>query len=252
MKVEYYKEYSNILGRDMEFKVFGHDGKPCIAFPAEAKRFYDYEDHGLIGAMEYYIDQGRIQVFCVDSLDNESWSANWKNPKDRILAQEAYFNYIINEFVPRVYEINTEGNGGGVADGIMTFGVSLGAYHALNFLVRRPDIFNHVLALSGIYHSGFFIKDYADELTFLNSPLDSLRVMHKNHPYVELYKRARIIICVGQGAWEDICLEETRKVDQALKNLGIPAWVDYWGYDRPHDWPSWLEQVPYFLYHILD
>ena len=154
MKVEYYKEYSNILGRDMEFKVFGHAGKPCIAFPAEAKRFYDYEDHGLIGAMEPYIEQGRIQVFCVDSLDNESWSATWKNPKDRILAQDAYFNYIINEFVPRVYEINNSNS-----NGIMTFGLSLGAYHALNFLVRRPDIFNQVLALSGIYHSGFFIKE---------------------------------------------------------------------------------------------
>ena len=43
-----------------------------------------------------------------------------------------------------------------------------------------------------------------------------------------------------------------REIDKSLKNLGIPAWVDYWGYDRPHDWPSWLEQVPYFLYHILD
>ena len=29
MKVEYYKEYSHELGRDMEFKVYGHAGKPC-------------------------------------------------------------------------------------------------------------------------------------------------------------------------------------------------------------------------------
>jgi esterase/lipase superfamily enzyme len=197
--------------------------------------------------MELYIEQGRIQVFCVDGLDNESWSATWKNPKERILAQEAYFNYIINEFVPRVYEINNSNS-----NGIMTFGLSLGANHALIILVRKPDIFNQVLALAGIYHSGFFIKDYADELTFLNSPLDSLKVMHKNKPYIEIYKQAPIILCVGQGAWEDVCLEETRKVDKALKNLGVPAWVDYWGYDRPHDCPSWLEQVPYFLYHILD
>ena len=45
---------------------------------------------------------------------------------------------------------------------------------------------------------------------------------------------------------------DTKEIDNALKNLSIPAWVDYWGYDKPHDWPSWLEQVPYFLYHILD
>ena len=30
MKVEYYKEYSFSLARDMEFKVFGRGGKPVL------------------------------------------------------------------------------------------------------------------------------------------------------------------------------------------------------------------------------
>ena len=47
-------------------------------------------------------------------------------------------------------------------------------------------------------------------------------------------------------------LKSTREMDTQLHRLGIPAWCDYWGYDKPDDWPSWLEQVPYFLYHILD
>ncbi|MBR6071363.1 MAG: esterase family protein [Acholeplasmatales bacterium] len=248
MKVEYYKEYSNILRRDMEFKVYGHAGKPCIAFPDQNGRFYSYEDHGIIDSMSWYIEEGKIQVFCVDDIDRESWSATWMNPRDRMLHQEAYYNYIVDEFVKRVYEIN------GLEDnsGIMTFGVSMGAYHAVNFLLRRPDIFDTVLALSGIYHSGFFIKDYADDLTFLNSPIDSLKCMAYDHPYVELYKKCRIAVCVGQGDWEDDSLNDTRELDFGFKRLGVPALFDYWGYDKPHDWPSWLEQVPHFLYRILD
>lgn len=252
MKVEYYKEWSNILGKWMEFKVFGHAGKPCIAFPDSNGRFYSYEDRGIIESMRWYIEQGRIQVFCVDTLDKESWLAEGKHAKDMILAQEAYYDYIINDIVPRVFEINASYGGGVVPTGIMTFGVALGAMHAVNFVMRRPDIFDAVLALSGIYHSGFFIKNYADELTFLNSPIDSLKRISLDHPYVELYRHARIIICVGQGSWEEDCLKDTKAIDYELKRLKIPAWVDYWGYDKPHDWPSWIEQVPYFLYHILD
>ena len=122
----------------------------------------------------------------------------------------------------------------------------------MNFFCRRPDIFDAVLALSGIYEAGFFIKGFSNELTYLNSPLDCLKNMSYDHPYIDLYKKARIIACVGQGSWENECIDSTRELDFQFKRLGVPAWFDYWGYDHPHDWPSWLEQTPHFLYHILD
>ena len=50
MKVEYYKEYSNNLGRDMEFKVYGHAGRPFLVFPCQDGRFFDYENMGMIDA----------------------------------------------------------------------------------------------------------------------------------------------------------------------------------------------------------
>ena len=57
MKVEYYKEYSHELNRDMEFKVFGHAGKPCLVFPSQDGRFFDYEDMGMIEAAREYIER---------------------------------------------------------------------------------------------------------------------------------------------------------------------------------------------------
>ena len=248
MKVEYYKEFSSVLKRSMEFKVYGHKGKPCICFPTECGRFYDYENRGIIESMRWYIENGKIQLFCLDSLDSLSWLSNELQADKRMENQEKYFNYVLEEIVPKVFEIN----GSDSSNGIMTFGIALGAMHALNFVIRRPDIFNQVLALSGIYHSGFYIKKYADELSFLNSPLDSLEKMKSDHPYVELYKKARIFICVGHGFYEDECIKDTKALEVEFKRLGIKAYIDYWGYDKPHDWPSWLEQVPYFLYKILD
>ena len=41
MRVEYHKEYSGNLGREMEFKVYGHGGKPVLAVPCQNGRFYD-------------------------------------------------------------------------------------------------------------------------------------------------------------------------------------------------------------------
>ena len=81
MKVEYFKEYSHSLGRDMEFKVYGHAGKPCIAFPCQNGRFFDYETRGLIDSISWYIEQGKIQVFCVDSVDLESWIPPFLTPR---------------------------------------------------------------------------------------------------------------------------------------------------------------------------
>ena len=48
MKVEYYKEYSHFLDREMEFKVYGHAGKPILVFPAQDGRFYDWENFHMV------------------------------------------------------------------------------------------------------------------------------------------------------------------------------------------------------------
>jgi esterase/lipase superfamily enzyme len=68
---------------------------------------------------------------------------------------------------------------------------------------------------------------------------------------MDLYRTSDIILCVGQGAWEDDLLESTRAMDAILASKGIPAWVDYWGHDVAHDWDWWQKQLPYFMYHLL-
>ena len=108
-------------------------------------------------------------------------------------------------------------------------------------------MFDSLLALSGLYYAGYFFPNYQDSLVYDNSPYDFLQHMPADHPYWDIYRQRRIILCVGQGAWEDDLLESTRQMDTLLKTHGVPAWVDYWGYDSAHDWAWWRKQVYYFI-----
>ena len=252
MNVEYYKEYSFNLNRDMEFKIYGHSGKPMLVFPSQDGRFYDFEDRGMIDAAKEYIENGQIQIFCCDSNDVNSWSRvdDWDN-RNRIEQQEAYFHYVCDELVPRVYEINASANGGKNPSLIYTSGASMGGTHALNFLLRRPDLFQGCIAMSGVYDARYFFKDYSDDLVYANSPVDYINGMAYEHPYVDIYRKRQIILVCGQGDWEHPMLEDAYRMKELFQYKDIDAWVDIWGEDVAHDWPWWLKQFPYYLSFVV-
>ena len=139
----------------------------------------------------------------------------------------------------------------GTGQKIMTTGCSMGASHAVNFMLRRPDIFDGCIAMSGVYESDDFFGSYMDELLYQNSPNHYMPNLPKDHYYVDCYNHSNIIICVGQGAWEDLMIASTRRLEATFREKGIHAWIDYWGYDVNHDWPWWKVQLPYFMKHIL-
>ena len=134
--------------------------------------------------------------------------------------------------------------------GVMAFGCSLGASHAVNLYFRFPDKFTGLMALSGIYTSEYGFGDYMDEVVYENSPVHYLANMPSDHPYIEKYNRNSGVICVGQGAWEQV--DTTVRLKQIFEEKGINTWVDLWGYDVNHDWPWWHKQVPYFLPKLLN
>lgn len=244
MKINYIKKYSNSLGRDMEYKTYGDSGHGVIVFPSQDGRFYDYQDFDMVGVLSDFIDKGQIRLICVDSIDRETWSDTCGDEHRRIALHEQWFHYIVDELIPDIKKYDGE-----------TFwvtGCSMGGYHAGNFFFRRPDLFDTLLALSGLYYAGFFFPDYTDPLVYDNSPYDFLCNMPENHHYWDIYRRRRIVMCVGQGAWEDELLESTRQMDTLLRQKNVPAWIDYWGFDVSHDWFWWRQQIVYFMGKLLD
>ncbi len=239
MEIQYVKRYSASLGRDMEYKVYGDKGHGVLVFPSQDGRFYDYQDFDMVGVLSQLIDNGHIRLICVDSIDRETWSDIGGDEHYRINLHERWFNYIVNELLPEVRLYDDEQ--------FIATGCSMGGFHAANFFFRRPDLFDTLLALSGLYYAGYFFPNYTDPLVYDNSPYDFLRNMPQYHPYMDIYRHRRIVMCVGQGAWEDDLLYSTRKMDALLSEKQIPAWIDYWGTDVSHDWEWWRKQIAYFM-----
>lgn len=243
MEGQYHKHYSNRLGREMEYKTYGTGGRPVLVFPSQDGRFFDYENFGMIDVIAPMIEGGRIRVVCPDGIDGETWSNRGGDCRQRIELHERWYHYITEELVPEVRLCPGET--------FIVTGCSMGAFHAGNFFFRRPDIFDTVIALSGLYTAAYGFPTYSDDLTFLNSPVDYLREMPDDHPWMALYRTRRIYICVGQGRWEEELLESTRLLDTILCQRGIPAFMDYWGFDVDHDWCWWRVQLPYFMEKAL-
>lgn len=247
MEVHYYKEHSRNLNRDMEFKTYGTGGKVCLAFPSQNGHFYDFENFHMTDTVARWIDAGRLFLVCPDSIDEETWSDEGGDPRRRIERHEAWYHYITDELLPRVRTLAHAG----ADDKALVTGCSMGGVHAGTFFFRRPDLFDAVIALSGLYNASYFFHDYSDELVYANSPVAFLKNMPADHPYMALYRRSKMYFCVGQGAWEDDLLYGTRELDTILCQKGIPAVFDYWGYDVHHDWCWWQKQLPYFMEKVL-
>ena len=249
MEQRYFKTYSRCLGRDMEFKVYGHHGKPVLFIPCQAGRFFDFENFHMDDVWRPWIDAGKVMVFSIDTIDGETWANKGGDKRWRIERHEQWFRYIVEELVPQIHHIAGERNWH--QENIMTFGASMGAQHAANLFFRRPDLFDTVLALSGVYDSRDAFGDYMDDLVYANSPVDFISNMPADHPYIRMYNERKICIVVGQGAWEDVLKGSTGWLGRVLHEKGIHATVDFWGYDVNHDWDWWYKQTAHYLPFLI-
>lgn len=241
MKFQNRSHWSGELGREMFFNVYGHAGKPVVVFPSSGGSQHEYANFGMIDACRSFIERGIIQVYTPGSLDQESWLASYKSAHDMALAHHAYDRYIINELVALIrYESHWD-------QGLLATGCSMGGFHTINFALRHPDVFDTAIALSGVYDARFFTDEFGDDqAVYFHSPIDYLWGQN-NHDALERYRQNHYIIAVAQGAWEQQHITETRRLQEVFIAKHIPAWFDYWGSDMPHDWPTWRNQMPYFL-----
>ena len=72
---EYVRRWSPALDREMELLRFGHAGQPVVAFPTSKGRFFQWEDFGLVGTLAGRLAAGNLRLWCLDSVDDESWYA---------------------------------------------------------------------------------------------------------------------------------------------------------------------------------
>lgn len=237
METNYYKWFSPAMNREMEVKTWGHSGVPVLFIPCQDGHFFDFENFHMSDVFAPWIESGQIKVYSIDTVDKETWSDRSRGARERAEIYESWINYICNEVVPMAGE------------NCMVMGCSLGATHAAILYYRFPDLFTRMLAISGIYSSAYGFDDYMDDLVYYFSPIDFLRNMPADHPYIEKYNSGRSVICTGQGAWEQP--DYAREMAAICHDKGINTWVDFWGHDVNHDWPWWYKMTEYFLPELL-
>lgn len=244
MNVAYHTWESKILGQKAELKVYGTNGRPLLVFPSSKGRFFDYENFGMINALSEFINDKKLIVFSVDSIDGQSWLNTKANPGEKALRHSDYDQYIYKEVIPFIksYEGLTEKE----TENILTTGCSLGAYHAANFFFRHPDVITGMIGLSGVYSVNFAVGGYVDDTIYFNDPLRYLPNL-KDPWYIDKFNESDIFLCSGQGAYEAWSLEQSKALYNALQKIGVDSWLDIWGFDVNHDWPWWKKQIVYFL-----
>ena len=231
MNREYHKWYSPNLHREMELLLFGTGGRPVIAFPTSMGRFYQNEDFSLMGTLSERMDQQAVQVVCVDSVDSESWYNRAAPSSERAERHAQYEQYLIQEVIPFFRERNSR-----VDNDLNTTGASFGAYHAVNFGFRHPDLVKRIVAMSGAYSLQFLVRsggDY-DQGVYFNSPIDYVPHLHDDW-YLSRMRQQDIILAAGS---DDICRASTEQLSRDLWAKSIPNYLDIWD-GAWHDWPWW-------------
>ena len=247
MKTDLRLPFSPALGHDMEHRRYTADagvaGQPLLAFPSMNGRVGDWEGFGMVEAIRHLIDAGRVTLYVTDGIDWQSWTAGDKGPGERALRHAEFDRYLVEELLPLIRAETGR-------ETVWAAGCSMGAFHSTSLLVRHPELVDGLIAMSGVYQPRRFIGEYSDPAVLAASPLD--RLPGETDPArLELYRRARIVLCVGQGAWEDDMVVDTRAMEALLAEKEIPAFVDYWGHDVNHDWPWWQKMLPYHLERLL-
>jgi esterase/lipase superfamily enzyme len=222
---------------------YGHYGRPVLVFPTERGHAADFESNGMVDAVSALIDAGRVKLYCVDSYDGASWSARDLPLEERARRHGRYESWILGEVVPWIAR-----DCGGPAE-IATLGASMGAFHAANFALKRADLFPLAMCLSGNYDPASWNGwgERGNE-TYFNNPMDYAGQLGGEHLDWLRGHLSLLLVC-GQGQWEDTtgALNSTRQFAGLLAGRGIKHEMDLWGYDVPHDWPSWRAQLAHHL-----
>lgn len=131
-------------------------------------------------------------------------------------------------------------------------GVDTGAYQAVNCRLRRPELFAGAIGLSGLYDMSRFMGSEADDLILRNSPLNALAETGiYNTAALAKAEENSLLLCAGQGAYEDDACADTKALQAALEAAVLPCHVELWGNDVSHDWYWWGKELGMFAQRIF-
>jgi esterase/lipase superfamily enzyme len=239
---EYHKWFSPRLGREMELLVFGHAGTRVLVFPTREGRFFDYENWGMVAALAERIERGDIQLFCVDSLDAETFYCRGRATSERLDRHRQYEGYLLDEVLPLTREKNP-------SPILVAHGCSIGAYHAVTLTLRHPEQFSKVVGFSGRYDlcrpfgpfPDLFDGHYENDLYYF-TPTHFIPGL-SDAEILSRLRRLEIVLAVGG---EDPFAGSNRELSQQLNDKRIGNSMALWD-GEAHRAKYWREMVRAYL-----
>ncbi len=231
--------YSHRLSKEMPIAMYGHYGFALLLVPTAAADFLEYERFQLLERLQPFIDSGKVKVFSINSINNESWMNDSMDPRMKAIRHQQFNSYVYEEVIPYIKTHSSD------QTPIITCGASFGALHSMNLFLKRPDLINGVIAMSGVYDLTEYTKGYFDDDVYFNSPQHYMPNL-TNHGHLEQIRRSHHIhLFSGSGAYEDP--NSARNFASILYNKGVTYELDIWGNEWKHDWDTWRMLLPHYL-----
>ncbi len=239
MQKETVEWHSPSLNKHMKMAVYGHFGTALLMIPTAASDHLDYERNGLIEAMKPHIESGKVKVFCVNSINGESWLNPHMSGHEQSVRYQHFNDYLTREVVPFIHSSTSP------ETPVIASGISMGALQAANLFFKHPDIIQGVLAMSGVYDLSAYTNGYYDDNVYFNSPAHYLRNLNAQW-HLDLYRQSRHIHFVtGSGDYEGP--NSSRQISAILNTKSVHHELDIWGHDMPHEWWVWHRMMAHYL-----
>lgn len=239
MKRELSSWHSPSLGKEMPVAVYGDYGFALLLIPTAAADYLEYERFQLIDSLAPHINSGKVKVFSINSINTESWMHNDMLGEHKAIRHNQFNQYVFNEVMPFIKSSTS------AETPVIVSGASFGALHSMNLFLKRPDIINGVIAMSGVYNLHEYTKGFHDDQVYYNSPMHYMPQLSDEWYLNHIRRSNHIHILSGSGDFEDP--GAAGQLAKVLYDKGINYELDIWGTDMKHDWPTWRAMLPYYI-----
>ena len=187
----------------------------------------------MIEAVGDKLNNGELQIYCVDSVDSESWYNRSAHPYWRVQRHLQYERYIINDVFPLMWNKNWTPH-------TTVTGCSFGAYHAVNFAFHHPDMVNACVSMGGSFDIRSFMDGWSARMctsTIRRTIWRTALTGGDTTTCARCWPLANMT-CAGT---------RTRGSPRFAGDKGIRHELHVWGDRSYHDWPWWRPMARTYL-----
>lgn len=232
MKKKQEKWRSPSLGRDMQIRVYGEEGTPILALPTRGGKCGQWEEFSMTGAISLQLKEGYNKLYCIDSIDEESFLNEKGDPEKRITRHQQFETYVVEEVVPYIRQHSD-------IDFLIVAGVDLGGYHAVNLALKYPKEFGKVIGISGIYDIKSFMGDYYSDHVYYNNPVDYIPNLNKASILDSINSMDIRLVSYTHDEREG----DARRMSDVLQMKFIEHKLDIWEMPGEDEWSLWKEML---------